>query len=123
MTTTENRVYDPDDTSSTQDLEREEMEREWEEYARKFPCVGCGFCCRKASCFSARDLDLVEAGQCTALRWDGKKYRCAIMEEVSLRGLQFRLQLGAGKGCGSALNTDRQKIPRPSECGWDHLER
>jgi hypothetical protein len=70
------------------------------------PCVGCGYCCRKAPCARASSnqapcVELVEVDgiwRCGKfLRLDGEAKRI------------FMEDLGIGAGCCSPLNTDRRK--------------
>lgn len=88
-------------------------------------CVGCGYCCRKVPCGLARMhhlevKDLYDKGQiCPELRWDGKRYWC----QVALDSEEGKLRIGTGTGCCANLNTDRQKIPTPEECGLHVKEK
>lgn len=79
------------------------------------PCVGCGYCCRKAFCPAAAERHGLPALNkryreglgCPELLWDGKRYWCQLALEDEELG---REQLYVGVGCCSPLNTDRKKI-------------
>jgi hypothetical protein len=85
------------------------------------PCIGCGYCCRKAPCFYG------EAGGkygCHWLEWNGKKWRCGLLKSPDLKTEHKNLTrlLYIGAGCTSSLNSWRvkRKIPTPEwidKCG------
>lgn len=82
---------------------------------RVFPCIGCGYCCRKGPCALSTWTSGSWRG-CPDLRWDGKKWRCAHMLVPGKAGEEARNTLAAGEGCSSPLfNDDRVKIPTPEE--------
>ena len=74
------------------------------------PCVGCGFCCKKAPCDVARRV-FGPVTQCPALEYDGKRYWCGVVRKRPDGGYKEELYIGDGCCCG--LNSDRQNIPPP----------
>ena len=77
---------------------------------RTIPCVGCGFCCRKARCY----LGTKQHGSgdnCPSLVWNGERWRCQlVLDNEGLKNnptISFDLHIGAG--CCCSLNTDRRK--------------
>jgi len=72
-------------------------------------CVGCGYCCKKAACFTAEKMGLAIDHKCQALRWDGERYRCGLYQDYP----RMKDNLTIGAGCSSSLNSDR----------WPYLER
>ena len=75
-------------------------------------CIGCGFCCRKAPCSGAVRI-YGNVTKCPALRYDGARYFCSLMELPGKLGTAYRKELGAYTGCCCGLNSDRQNIPSP----------
>lgn len=73
-------------------------------------CVGCGFCCAKAPCpYSINRYCMTHP--CPGLYWNGAQYRCAHVDDQTLRGC-----VAIGAGCCSPLNTWRgSKIERRPE--------
>lgn len=72
-----------------------------------FPkCVGCGYCCIMNPCthgiYATGLVEIADYGErCKFLFWDGAKYRCqAVIDDP-----QFALQIAAGIGCPSSLNS------------------
>jgi|MudIll2142460700_1097286.scaffolds.fasta_scaffold00003_41 hypothetical protein len=76
------------------------------------PCVGCGFCCKKAPCA----LGYTHFGHeipCPALVEQGGRYWCKFVLETPVIYLaQLKDNLAIGAGCSSSLNSDRQAIIR-----------
>jgi len=64
-------------------------------------CVGCGYCCLKATC--GLGLDTPEG--CEFLQWNGSRYIC-------LQALLHHAELAIGAGCTSSLNTWRKDVKR-----------
>lgn len=88
------------------------------------PCIGCGHCCRKAPCAAAMRLygkiinkDPDEIWRCPALIWreEEGRYFCQLCLGDSVIANDYRRELAVGQGCCSNLNSDRLRIPRPSE--------
>ena len=75
-------------------------------YPGSRPCVGCGFCCRKAPCILASSSqppcsDLVEV--------DGR-WRCGKVQDAHPEARSILLaELAIGAGCCSPLNSDRHR--------------
>jgi len=49
-------------------------------------CVGCGYCCWEMPCSLAMELH-GPIRKCPELFWDGKKYRCKVIDLRRERGL------------------------------------
>lgn len=101
-------------------------------------CIGCGFCCRKASCAVAysslewnysreavykhpktgQETDWKKTG-CPFLVWNGQRWLCGRYEEETNRTAKrvIEARLFFGGGCCSDLNTYRvtSHIPTPGE--------
>lgn len=75
-------------------------------YPGSRPCVGCGYCCRKAPCaFSPSDTppcpELIEV--------DGR-WRCGKVLRLDGAAREILMdELAVGAGCCSPLNSDRRK--------------
>ena len=130
LTVPEDQRAEMEAQQDTSNAPTEEDERErlyWEEYARKNPCVGCGYCCRKRPCGVAQmkgDMEDNGKGEyrCTKLQWDDLqgRYVCGYLLDPKTR--HYATDLYIGVGCSSTLfNQDREIIPHPSTCGWGHL--
>lgn len=69
------------------------------------PCVGCGYCCKKATC----TLGLMRFGTqspCRALIFKEGRYWCSlVLGELNSNPIRDELAIGAG--CCSSLNSDR----------------
>ena len=65
-------------------------------------CVGCGYCCKKAPC--SLSMRLYNKEKCPALRYDGKRYWCGIVQELAI-----------GAGCSSDLNSDRSLMVKQKQ--------
>jgi hypothetical protein len=78
------------------------------------PCVGCGFCCKKAQCLLSVKI-YGKADVCPALVWDeGKnRYWCKVCQIAGELGAKYKADLYIGEGCCCGLNTDRKNIPPP----------
>jgi hypothetical protein len=78
------------------------------------PCIGCGWCCRKAPCVYASAHNMVdETGECARLFWNGERWRCQMIMSSNF----FYAQLYAGEGCCCPLNDYQRenKVPTPEE--------
>lgn len=70
------------------------------------PCLGCGYCCKKAICMVGQDQFRLEpTARCSGLRHDGERYRCELADT-------FREELYIGEGCPCSLNSDRSKLKK-----------
>lgn len=69
-------------------------------------CIGCGFCCIKAKCAAGARL-YPSAEKCPALKWNGKRHVCDLMELPGIVGEAYRKELYAGEGCCMNLNSWR----------------
>ena len=79
---------------------------------RAKPCVGCGYCCKKARCAASFEADgkhyadpfeaIGESKECPYLYWNGERYRCRLATKMAE-------ELGIGLGCCMPLNTERKK--------------
>jgi hypothetical protein len=66
------------------------------------PCIGCGYCCTKATCaIGVAYYDLEATDRCPGLRVVDGTYRCALAD-------QYGDELAIGAGCCSPLNSERQ---------------
>ena len=78
------------------------------------PCVGCGYCCKKAPCVLASTLGRVKDGKCQELLFSEGRYWCGLM----LRAPDlddhdehwYKVALHAGAGCCSPMNSERRKF-------------
>ena len=66
------------------------------------PCVGCGYCCKKATCV------LGLGSPCAYLAQHDGRYWCSLI----LIGAVTDEELAIGAGCCSSLNSDRQRMLR-----------
>lgn len=67
-------------------------------------CIGCGYCCTKASCafvFQEMMVNWHEWDGCPFLEWDGERHWCQLMQG------RLDLQQEMSGGCGSNLNSWR----------------
>jgi hypothetical protein len=71
------------------------------------PCVGCGYCCITATCSIGLFL-FGKNGQCPALRWNGSRYICDLVDI-------YKNALAIGKGCCAPQNTWREKVSKKKE--------
>jgi hypothetical protein len=71
-------------------------------------CVGCGFCCTQAVC-SAGQRVYPGAKYCPALKWNGKRHICNLMNLPGILGETYRVELYANEGCCSNLNSWRRE--------------
>lgn len=78
------------------------------------PCVGCGFCCKKAPCsLAVRVFNATDS--CPMLVWDEEQHRyfCDACRKPGEIGARYREELYIGEGCCCGLNSDRQNIQPP----------
>ena len=80
-------------------------------------CVGCGFCCIKATCLVGINNGFNEDGICKGLVWSEteKRYSCKLCKKSGTKGEFFREELNIGKGCCENLNTWRLDVKKRSE--------
>jgi hypothetical protein len=71
-------------------------------------CSGCGYCCLKAPCTAAVRL-YPGVRVCPALKWDGKRHICDLMNLPDDLGRTYRKELAAGEGCCCSLNSWRRE--------------
>lgn len=79
------------------------------------PCVGCGYCCRKAPCALAMRIYGNAITKCPALSYRDGRWWCDVVDNArgSLRD-EYVKTLAIGAGCCSSLfNQDRENIPAP----------
>lgn len=75
---------------------------ELEDYPN-YPCVGCGYCCRKVQCgWSLREYG--ELVTCPELVQEQAVWRCKAANNPELAAA-----VGIGAGCCSPMNSDRGK--------------
>jgi len=75
-------------------------------------CVGCGFCCIQTQCGASLRL-YGPVKTCPDLVWKDSRYVCRLMTLDGELGARYRLELYAGEGCCSNLNSWRKEvIPR-----------
>jgi len=83
-------------------------------------CVGCGYCCRKATCSIAMSILgpwALKVRYCPFLTYRDGRWWCNlyITGDDELKAI-IDHSMGMGEGCGSsAFNTCRKKIPTPEE--------
>jgi hypothetical protein len=67
------------------------------------PCNGCGLCCRMQVCGIGQVAFPDAVAPCPALRFDGRRYRCSLVEMETDQGVPPVLAnaLGIGRGCCS----------------------
>jgi len=66
------------------------------------PCMGCGYCCKKATCVFGL------GSPCAYLTQHDGRYWCSLI----LIGAMPDEALDIGAGCCSSLNSDRQRMLR-----------
>ncbi len=72
------------------------------------PCVGCGYCCKKAPCVLGTQEFGMDA-PCGGLVHRYGRFRCRIILEADgLRAKKLMKDLSRGAGCCSPLHTDRK---------------
>lgn len=69
------------------------------------PCVGCGYCCKKALCALGSELHGHEL-PCPSLFEKGGRYWC----REAMKSDDVAQALYIGEGCCSSMNSDRQKM-------------
>jgi len=85
-----------------------------------YPCVGCGYCCRKVPCpigvqVYGYKVIKQEFGHsfspCSGLKFDNGRYWCKLVVDSPTEKdrLWIKDQLCIGSGCCSSLNSDRRK--------------
>ena len=76
-----------------------------EKPARGAPCNGCGLCCAAEVCKIGLEAGLRATAPCEAMRFDGERFRCMVVEtERRMNGgfpALVSLRLGIGIGCDS----------------------
>ena len=72
------------------------------------PCNGCGLCCRLEVCGIGRMAFPDAQAPCPAIRFDGEKFRCAIVEMEAASGKEPLIAeaIGIGKGCCSDVEAE-----------------
>ncbi len=92
-------------------------EKSMSEDASDMTCVGCGYCCIRATCtYGLHRHPGAKDGLCPELEWTGKRYICRMMAATSGMADFYREQLQAGQGCRSYLNPWRKEVrPRKRE--------
>ena len=74
------------------------------------PCLGCGYCCKKATCMLGASLHGPQA-PCPELVFKDGKYRCRqVLNADPTRLAQLIEGLALGEGCCSPLNSDYQRL-------------
>ena len=70
------------------------------------PCNGCGVCCLSEPCPAGVWVSRRRHGACTAVQWDGHRYRCGLVDAARpwLRTF-MRRWIAAGRGCDSDAQT------------------
>ena len=78
------------------------------------PCVGCGYCCRKAPCMEALDHGHDYLGPCSYLTDHEDHWRCGLILQASeIERNRLWSALYIGEGCCSPLNSERAKYITP----------
>lgn len=90
-----------------------EVLREARKERERHRCVGCGYCCKKSTCYEGSQITSSGHGPCPFLSYDGQegRYWCGLVlqaPEERRRHLIGSLYIGAG--CCSSLNSDRTAI-------------
>lgn len=76
------------------------------------PCLGSGYCCKKARCTLGAYLH-GPGRDCPSLVFKDGRYWCGAVLDAEGERKQFLIdQLHIGAGCCSSLNSDRQKMLR-----------
>jgi hypothetical protein len=94
---------------------------EMERHAKEYPCVGCGYCCRKTLCWEGQKTHPhIEGGQgpCPELVQDeaNERYWCGLLKKaVGDERNRIAGSLFIGTGCCSSLNSDRERILQRGE--------
>ena len=66
------------------------------------PCVGCGYCCKRAPCVLGEDTP------CRELVFKDKRYWCGLVLAAKGEDKEYmEIDLCIGEGCCSSLNSDR----------------
>jgi len=68
------------------------------------PCVGCGYCCRKAPCVLGEGVPCVEL-----VERDGRWWCGLVLAATGEDREMIELDLFIGDGCCSSFNSDRQR--------------
>jgi hypothetical protein len=74
-------------------------------------CVGCGFCCQKAQCYSA-PIRAEYGDICPHLIWskDDKRYYCDVVMGDTDMAKRLGFELAIGLGCCCGLNSWRKDV-------------
>jgi len=72
------------------------------------PCIGCGYCCKKAMCFIGIVIYGRPKDNCPYLIWSNtrNRYLCQLV----ISNESFINKISIGEGCGSPLNTWRNQV-------------
>lgn len=90
------------------------------------PCIGSGYCCKKALCWIGVKVHGSIPGPCPSLVYDDKEERhwCGEILKADKEQETLKAELYVGAGCCSSLNSDRQTgAPRPNCANTLRLER
>lgn len=71
-------------------------------------CIGCGWCCLRAPCMASVRL-YPGSDTCPALKWNGQRHTCELMELPGMVGEAYRKELYAGEGCCGNMNSWRRE--------------
>jgi hypothetical protein len=83
----------------------------WDEYAKAYPCLRSGYCCKKQPCgFGEWNEDKSACKHLVGGR--PGEYACAIYDDIK-KTPGWEISPAFGAGCGSPLfNTDREEAKR-----------
>ncbi len=73
-------------------------------------CIGCGYCCVKATCALGWLIYPDSEGLCPALEWTGERHVCRLARLPGVVGEACRSTLAIDAGCCSSLNSWRQEL-------------
>ena len=75
------------------------------------PCIGSGYCCKKALCWIGLRVNGSISGPCPSLVFDGERHWCGEVQKAEGSQKEALIEdLSIGAGCCSSLNSDRQEM-------------
>jgi len=76
------------------------------------PCIGCGYCCKKAACSAAWALNRTnDKNECLELVYKDGRYWCGLVLNPPDHDADWwKNQLHVGAGCCCGLNSDRARL-------------
>ena len=76
------------------------------------PCIGCGYCCKKARCWVSLHINGTDKRPCPSLVFKDGRYWCEIVQTAVGEDKEKIInELAIGGGCSSALfNSHREAM-------------